>query len=161
MRSLYSITEEMQSWIDKVEDNDGVVTDELLLELDGIEGSFEDKAEAYAAVIKTYEAEEAVLTAEIQRLTARRTSRQNNVKRLRGNLVQAMQLFGLSKHKSPRWTISLRSSVSAQVVDAAQLPEEYWRIERKPAISDISAALKAGQEVKGATLAESHSVQIR
>lgn len=103
---LYEIPLRYQQWLDKVEDNDGEVTEELTSELAEIEDDLATKADAYAAMIKKFKYEEDAYREEARRMTARATSAAAKQNWLKFNLMQAMKQFGVDKVKGGRFSVS-------------------------------------------------------
>lgn len=69
---------------------------------------------------------------------------------LRGAAFSAMDALGLPKIEDAEFTASIRRGSSRPIVtDEAMLPDEFWRVKRDVALSDIGVAIKAGREIPG------------
>lgn len=99
---------------------------EALDELVSTEAGIEDKAEAYARIMKNYQAEADAYKAEAQRLQKRQKAAENAVERLKSALLDAMQLTGKSEIKTGigKWKVQ-NNPWSCEILDEAQVPEEY------------------------------------
>ncbi len=123
--------------------------------LDGVRGEFNDKAVAIIKIVENMAADTSVIDAEIERLKARKTTIQNNQKRLRNYLLHNMQATGISKITCPLFTVSLRiGSESVDILDESEIPDKYVIAEVVEKIDKnaIKADLRAGKEVNGAAL---------
>ena len=82
MSSLYDLTEQFQELLSMALDPD--VDEQALADtMEGIECEIEEKADGYAKVIKSMEADIPAIDAEIARLTARKNHRKKNRPRRR------------------------------------------------------------------------------
>ena len=126
----------------------------IAVEIENLEGDLGEKLEQIVTLIKSWEAEEAVLRAEARRLSFRAKARANRCEHLKEYAQQCLEAAGLSKLKLTLWTARLRTSKRVDVLDVAALPREFVRIEPQPMKSEIAAAFKAGQEVPGAVWSE-------
>lgn len=159
MPTLYELTGSYRALLDAAEDVD---SDLLADTMESITDAIESKAEGYAAVIREIETDADKLKTEIDRLTRRRQAYENNAKRLKTNLQQAMDISGHRKIKGKLFTISIRNNAPHVVLnDESKLPAYLTEVVRTPDKKAIMAELKANKEVPGATLEQSKSLQIR
>jgi hypothetical protein len=80
----------------------------------------------------------------------------NREKSLRAAVMSVLEALGMKRHEEPDFSVSISAgSPSVQIIDAGALPDAFVVTERRPDKVVISAALKAGQEVPGATLSNS------
>lgn len=87
---------------------------------------------------------------DMQERSRRYASREDT---LRGAVMAAMEALSLRRLEEPDFTVGVSAGTpSVQITDVDALPDAFVTIERKPDKSTIGAALKAGQEVAGATL---------
>jgi hypothetical protein len=134
--------------------------------LEGIEGELEDKADNYAKVIRSLEADAAACDAEAKRLRAKKQTIENNIKRMKGALQYAMQTTGKVKFKTPLFSFGIRKNPASVVIDAVNVrdfPEEFI-IESEPILDKkaLKDALKAGEDLTGLChLEQSESLSIR
>lgn len=158
---LYEINDAYWQWLEKVQENEGELTRELLIEMECIEGEFDEKAEAYAVLIKTLNAEAEMLKTEQQRLYERQKQKENLAERLKERLAESMRFFEKDKLETAKCKISFRASKAVEIIDEALIPDEYFKVERKVIKTDIKTAIAEGKEVAGAVLVEKKNIQIK
>lgn len=114
--------------------------------LEGIEGEFEDKADAYAKIKLELEAEAEKLKAEEMRLSERRTRIENNVKQLKKSLFDAMKQTGKTRFKTELFSFSIQKNggKTPVIVDVPteDLPDSFVNIIEKPNIEAIREYLE-------------------
>lgn len=102
---------------------------------------------------------------EAERLKKLATITENAAKRLEEASVKALEIAhpGQTKWELAEHKVSLRKNApSVEVFDQEQLPSDYIRVKCEPDKTAIKAALKAGNEVPGARLADpTTSISIR
>ena len=158
--TLYELTQDYKILLDMAEDPD--VDPELLADtMEGIGGAFEDKADAYAAVMREMESDAEKIDAEIERLKARKQTIKANADRIKANLMTAMRETGKTKFKTALNSFSLRKSGQVPVeilpgVDPDDVPLEYQRVKvtRDFDKTAIRGALKDGAQLQWAKLGE-------
>lgn len=146
----------MASWFDTVE---------------GIEGAFEDKAEAVAICIKNLSAEAEAMKAERDRLNARMKAKQNAAERLKRYLLESMEKVNRNKVETARACISLRNNAESVVIS-----DEYkflkWAIDtdhedylryKDPEINKVALkkALQTADDIPYCELTRTKSVTIK
>ena len=159
MAILYELT-----WIFKqINDMEGLDEETKADTLDSIDWTdqFEEKVENTVKVIKNKEADKKQLKEEIDRLTARCKSIDNDITRLKIGLQGAFEITGHDKVKGLLFTVYLAKNQPSVVVDEELLPKKYFVITKKPDKNAIKEVLNAGKKVKGATLQESRSLRIK
>lgn len=159
--TLYEIDQAYIDWLAKVEEQEGELTDELMIELERLTQNFDTKAETLAVFIKDLRADAEKLKSEKVRLEARQRSKNNLADRLLARLEESMRLHNRTKCGSARYQATFRASASVKITDDAVLPEEYWRVTREPSKSAISEAIKAGTTVPGAEIEKTESLWVR
>lgn len=161
MPTLFEIEQEYRRIEQHILDNDGEVTAEIETDLDINEIELEEKADAYAAVISESAGRVAAIDAEIKRLQKRKSVEQSLQDRLRGRLADAVNLFGAFKTSTHNY--SNRTTRSVVVFDPEQLDKQYvtTKTVEQPDKAAIKAAFDAGSDVRGATIVEKTSIQIR
>lgn len=159
MASIYELT----GIFKKIAEMEGLDEETKLDTLESIDWTeqFEEKVENTVKVIKNKEAEKKQLKEEIDRLTARHKSIDNDITRLKTGLQGAFEITGHDKVKTLLFTVSLANNQPSVVVDEDLLPEKYFIQTLKPDKTAIKELLKAGKKVKGAVLQESRSLRIR
>lgn len=161
---LYELTEQYVAIMDALDNCAPEEEAALLDELTSINDSISDKAEAYARIVKGYEAEIDAVSAEIRRLHAIKSKRVNCVARLRDRLMECMKMADATSIGTSigKWT--LRSNpISVVVVDADAVPEEYripqpFEVDKKA----IKAAFgETGEIPPGCDIVRTEGVQFR
>lgn len=163
--NLYEITGDYLSLMDMMQDSDA---DEQILAdtLEGIEGEFEEKADAYAKIIRNLTADIDAIKSEEERLSSKRKSLENRIKWLKENLQRAMEITNKTKFKTSLFSFGIqinRPSVVIDAVDMEDIPEDFLRY-RDPEIdkAKLKDAIDEGRDLSGiAHLETSKSLRIR
>ena len=149
MATIYELTSDYLNLLELAEDPD--IDEQAFMDtLEGIEGALEDKADGYAKVMRMLEADAKGIKAEEDRLSARRKTIENNIKRMKQSLQYAMEATGKTKFKTQLFSFNVQNNPASVVMDepdVANIPERFLKykdpeIDRK-AIKD---AIKAGDE---------------
>ncbi|HEM3441761.1 siphovirus Gp157 family protein [Streptococcus suis] len=159
MASIYELT----GIFKQIAEMEGIDEETKLDTLESIDWTeqFEEKVENTVKVIKNKEADVDQLKEEIDRLTKRKKSIENDITRLKTGLQGAFEITGHEKVKTLLFTVSLANNQPSVVVDEDLLPKKYFIQTLKPDKTAIKELLKAGKKVKGAELQESRSLRIR
>lgn len=137
----------LETWPELEEDR-GALIDTL----NGI-SNFEEQVVALLRHVIEREAHGKALATLIDEMGARKRRLEEGAKNLRGAALQAMQEAGLPKISAPDMSISVgRGKPKVVIVDGAQVPDDYCRIERVPSKTAIAEALGRGERVAGAEL---------
>ena len=131
--------------------------------LDSIGGTFENKAENMAKIIRNLESDRLAYKEEEDRLKTKRQAVENKLKWLKTYLKDCMKLTGKTKFKSGMFNFSIQKNpVSVNITDENILPEDYL-ISRPPKVNNtlLKKALKDGIEVPGAELKQTEGLRIR
>ena len=130
--------------------------------MEGLDFEFEEKAEAYAKIIRTLEMDITGLDTEIQRMTKKKATIKNNIDRLKRSLEGAMIATGKRKFKTALFGFGIQKNPpSLNILDESKIPEKFW-IEQQPKL-DKKAALAYVKEnkVDWAELSQTESLRIR
>ncbi|HEM5005238.1 TPA: siphovirus Gp157 family protein [Streptococcus suis] len=159
MASIYELT----GIFKQIAEMEGIDEETKLDTLESIDWTeqFEEKVENTVKVIKNKEADVDQLKEEIDRLTKRKKSIENDITRLKTGLQGAFEITGHDKIKTLLFTVSLANNQPSVVVDEDLLPKKYFIQTLKPDKTAIKESLKAGKKVRGAMLQESRSLRIR
>lgn len=151
---LYEIDQAIMDCIDM--ETGEIVNEELLNDL---QMERDAKIENVALWIKELNAEAEALKAEKLAFAERQRVAENKMESLKKWL--AYTLNG-EKFKTVRASVTFRTTDKVEVADIYKLDENYLRYKEPEADKDaIKKAIKAGQEVAGATLVSSTSVIIK
>lgn len=170
MKTLYEIREDHLTLIDELDTliNSGEeITPEQMdainskLEINSKE--FQEKAEAYAAVIAQKMAEARFLKDEAKKLIARAKAAENTADRLNERIAFAMDEQGIEKIELPHFRLRFHKSSSVQITDDSLLPKQFVKEKTvsEPDKKAIKEAIDAGVEVPGAKIQNNKSLIIK
>jgi hypothetical protein len=163
--TLYEITNDYMQLMQMMEDPE-MDPQTLSDTMEGIEGELEVKAESYAKVMKNLEADVVGIKAEIDRLSERKKTIENNIKKMKETLQFAMETTGKTKFKTELFSFGIRKNAPAVVMDEPYIenvPERFLKYS-DPTInrSAIKEAIQNGEDLEGlAHLEQSSSLSIR
>lgn len=163
--TLYNITNDYMQLMQMMEDPE-MDPQTLSDTMEGIEGELEVKAESYAKVMKNLEADVVGIKAEIDRLSERKKTIENNIKKMKETLQFAMETTGKTKFKTELFSFGIRKNAPAVVMDEPYIenvPERFLKYS-DPTInrSAIKEAIQKGENLEGlAHLEQSTSLSIR
>jgi len=160
-KSLYNIEAEYLEIANQLED--GELSPELETALAINQTELQNKAVAYAYVIKETEDTVTIIDQEIKRLTAIKKSQNNKAERLRFAISNAMQMFDIHEIKTGTLTLNFRRSEGC-VGSNDNLPDEFITVvpeQRKPSLTAIKAAINEGREVEGYEIETRYNLQIK
>lgn len=147
----------------EIEANEGGLTEEVIKQLEITNEQLEEKSLSYLGVIKDREALDIQIDDEIKRLQALKKSNGNLVKRLKDNLLQAVNVFG--EYKAGLHKFGIRKSVAVNVDKDCvnELPKEYkvTKVTEQPDKKAIKKALQDGKELEGCSLVTNFSLSIK
>lgn len=161
MATLYALTGDLLQIQQMIED--GM---DLGDTLESVELEIADKLEGYAMVIKNIQSDIDGLKAEEKRLSERRRSLENSVKRMKEAMSSTLELVedddkGKKRVKTDKFSFYFIERASAIVEDVNELPINFVKTEIKADSKALTEYLKSGNEVKGATLKVNKSLSIR
>lgn len=128
MSTLYELTEDFEEVLNMLYDPE---TDEQTIfdTLEGIETEFEDKADGYAKVLKSIDADIKAAKEEKTRLEQRIRFAENRAKRMKWHLENAMRVTGKTKFKTALFSFGIQKNSGKQPVvldrDVSMIPEEF------------------------------------
>lgn len=163
--SLYELSNHYLKAFEALTDPDADLPAEVINDtLEGLSGELEDKAINVAKFLRNIEtAAEAIKAAEAD-MAKRRKTLENRVSWLKGYLKTSMEKTGISKIDCPYFKLSIQSNPAAVVIlDEDAVPEQFkekvvaWKIDKNA----IKEALKGGETVQGAALANGSRLVIR
>ena len=130
--------------------------------MDSVDAALEEKLESTAKVIRNLEAEADGLEAEEKRLKARKTAVKNRIADIKGYVQQNLEAMGKEKVTSGifKWSIQANAP-SVNILDESLIPDDYWKIERKPMKTEIKKAIEAGELTEGVELVRTKSLRLR
>ena len=157
--NLYNIKSEYLAIAQELAE--GELTPELEQALMITEANLQEKAINYGYVIKNFESEVDIIETEIKRLNELKKARINAVEKLKINISDAMQLFGILEVKAPTFKMNFRKSESVEIYEG--LSQEYIteKISYQPDKIAIKNAIKEGKTVNGAGIIINYNLQIK
>ena len=151
---LYEIDEAILSCIDP---ESGEIIDAE--KLDALQIERDEKLENVALWIKDLTAEAEALKAEKQAFAERQKAAETKAESLKKWLSKALEG---EKFKTTKVAVSFRKTQSVQVSDIWELEEKFVKVPEPTADkAAIKAAIKAGEDVKGAVLIDSVSISVK
>ena len=132
--------------------------------MEGIEGAIEDKADGYACVIAKLNGEAKAIKEQEERLYNRRMAIENNVKRMKENLQDAMELTGKVKFRTTLfnyWVQNNPVSVVLDTDDIDSVPSIYVKTVKDFDKTAIKDAIKNGEDISFAHLEQTRGLRIR
>ena len=163
--TIYEITNDYLQLMQMMEDPE-LDPKTLADTMEGIEGELEDKADNYARVMKNMEADLNGIKAEIERLSTRKKTIENNIKRMKEALQFSMETTGKTKFKTELFSFGIRKNAPAVIMDEPYIenvPERFLKYS-DPTINKtaIKEAIQNGEDLEGlAHLEQSSSLSIR
>lgn len=157
--NLYKLSEAYQQIQNMIEDGAEGLGDTL----ESLNDAIEDKAIGYAKVIKNLEAKAKAIKEEETRLADRRKSLENNIKRLKTSLEQAMIDLNKKRIETDLFNFNIQKNPpSVEVLNEKEIPENYFvpvdpKLDKKAILAD----LKNGVEVPGAEFKQTEGLRIR
>ena len=149
---LYEISSEWQQIELALEESAGDLTPELEARIQALIAGGTDKLEAAAKVVKSLEGQAEIAKAEAKRLTERSKALENQVQRLRGLMLPALQTLG-GKVKTSLFSMftQTRTNVIFALkpgVDIYDLPSKFFRV-AEPELNKVALkeAKAAGEQL--------------
>lgn len=154
--TLYELTGD---WLRLMELADDPETDDQIFAdtLEGLEGEIEDKADAYAAVIRNLEVtvgglegQIAAIKKEAERVKAHKESIENRIAKMKETLCTAMLTVNKPKFKTQKFSFWVKKTPAAVVIDnQAEMPFDLFRVpEPEPDKTKIKKVLEDAKKEK-------------
>ena len=160
---LYDLKAEYDLLILKVnqlaEENEGVIPDEMSEKLDQVSNDLEDKIINCGHAYKNYLAEAEGIDSEIKRLTGRKNTAKSTAEWLKKYMASCVPAG--YKYTSPTISIGWRNSKSVVIDNEAEIPEEFFKVEKSPKKTEIKKAIESGFNISGAHIEEKQNIQIK
>lgn len=131
--------------------------------LDELATAEADKVDGFAQFVRIESAHAEAMKEEAKRLAAKAKSRANRIAFLKERYLGIMYSHGLKKVEGNAYTLSIRHNAAVSVPAQIDiLPPDYVRttVTQEADRAAIKDALKAGIEVPGCALVETHSLYI-
>lgn len=136
-----------------------IVNESKLDEIEALKDAKDESIEQIGLYFKDLAAEAEAIKAEEKNLHDRRTALENRAEGVKKALEKILKG---EKFKTPRLAVSYRKSEQTEITDLTKIPMEYfkWK-DPEPDKTAIKKALKAGEDVPGATLKPNMSTIIK
>lgn len=160
---LYEIAAVYREALEALDDTDDLPPEAIADTLQGLAGTFETKALAVAAYIKNLEIEADAVDFARKRMEQRQRAVRNRAELLREYLQREMEQTGITKAKNAEVTLRIQKNPpSVQIDDDNLIPDTYRETVTTVKLlkAEIAQALKAGEQVPGAHLAQSRRLVI-
>ena len=146
---------------DGIDPETGMVFD--ITQLDVLEMERDKKIENALLCEEQMKADAKEIDEYIKRLQERSRAKKNTAERIKQWLIGRMQESGESKFETSRIRATLRVVAANKTVitNEQSIPPQYLKTKIEPDTAAIKAALKAGEVVPGAELADSISLTIK
>ena len=131
--------------------------------LEELAGQEKEKVDGFAQFCRLQGERISALEAESKRLARRAKSLERGMNYLKISYLATMQRHGLQKLNGNVYAVSIRKTPVVRIEDEKAIPAAFWteKVVRSVSKTAIKDAIKAGQEVPGACMAESYSLQVR
>lgn len=162
MATLYEIKGQFKELMEMA-DECNLTQDDIKDTLEGLDYELEEKADAYAKVIRTLECDVDSVDAEIKRLTDKKRRIQNNISSMKRSLESTMIELGRKKIKTPLFGFNIQKNPpSVNILDESKVPDNF-RIKQPDKIDrkSIIAELKESGNTDWAELVQTESLRIR
>lgn len=159
--TLYELTDEVYRLLDFAEDPE--VDEEVFRDtLEALQGDIEVKSDDYGKVIRQLESDKKGIQAEIDRLTARKTTIENRIQIMKDALYKAFRALDKTKLKTELFTFYIQKNpVSVIVDDPEAVPDEFFKVKKELSKTSIKDAIESGQDIPFAHLEQSESIRMR
>ena len=121
----------------------------------------ENKVDGYCRVLRELEAEEEKFSAEIKRLQEAKKRITTRKEKLKTNLQENLISMNALKVNAGTFALSFRKSKKVEIENETLLAEKFFKVKKEVNKTELAKALKAGEEVAGASLVESMNLQIK
>lgn len=161
MAKLYELANNYRNLTELI-DREDVEQDLIQNALKECQGDIEEKVDNIIKLIKNTESDIEGYKVEEKRLNARRKSLENTVTSLKNYLDSNLKALNLREVKTKLFSCKYqKSKASVEVLDQEVIPREFIVTEEKVDKKKLYEALKAGQEIEGASLKENESLRIK
>ena len=171
MANIFEITSEYQQLLNEIEQNEGVLTDEMIAKIDVNRENLNDKINGYVQVIKNFELEIATRNGTILKyqdecnlLESKNHSDSKTIERMKQAIDSTLKVFELNELKTPLFKVNYRKSSSVNITDECLLPKFCFKTEKitkRIGISEIKSFIESGKIKKGAEIVEHYKLQIK
>lgn len=156
---LYEIDSAIQAVYDQIEQNDGVLPDELESLLDGLQMERETKISNIVLLLKNIDGDCTKLAVEISLLQKKYKALENRKQSVRNYLAYAVGEG--NKFKDAISSIYWQQRESVDVSDVESLPDMFVHVEKTPDKGLIKQYLEGGCHIAGCQIVTKQSIVVR
>lgn len=131
---------------------------------DTLEGiGIAEKIEGYCVVENELSGDLQKIESEIERLNAKKSAIENNIKRLKLRLGDCLLSMDTKKYSAGTYTVYRRETQQIIIDDLQKIPAEFMKtkVSETPNKTLIKESIKEGKEVAGAHIQTNQSVSIK
>jgi len=157
--NLYELTESYQQIQTLIEEGAEGLEDTL----QSLDDAIEEKAVGYAKVMKNIEGQVVAIKTEEKRLADKRRSLENNVKRLKESLQDAMLFNNKKSIKTDLFNFNIQKNPpSIRVIDEKMIPKRFYE-KQEPKLNrrGLLDELKSDESIPGVEIHQGESLRIR
>lgn len=161
---LYQIADDFLNVLEALAELEDLPPEAIADTLEGLSGTFQDKAANVAAYIRTLDAEAAAIADARKAMERRQSALERHANRLRDYLKGQMERTGIPRVKNSWVNVRIQPNPPSVVIeDETMLPERF----KQPVTTvkllrcNIARALKAGEPVFGARLEQTTRLVIQ
>ena len=161
MPKLYEIASQYDTLVNFDMETDGDI-DAFLDLMDGVQDSFNEKAEAICKLIQSFKSEAEAFKSEKLRLEKKQSALESKASALKSYLEYNARMIMAKdeKRKVGLFTIGFKKNPEKLIVDdGASVPDEYMK--KSVDVSRLKDAVKSGEVFPGVRLEQSESLTIK
>lgn len=158
--TLYEMTQEQKQLYNLL--TSGEIDEEVYADtLEGI--GIAEKIEGYCVVENELSGDLQKIESEIERLNAKKSAIENNIKRLKLRLGDCLLSMDTKKYTAGTYTVYRRETQQIIIDDLQKIPAEFMKtkVSETPNKTLIKERIKAGEEIVGAHLQTNQSITIK
>jgi hypothetical protein len=144
---LYELPAFFRFLDDAIDDAGGEITPEIQEQIDALESNLEDKADAICALVRSAEAEDVAVQAEIDRLMARRNAARSRSHNLKRYMLACLEQIGRDRVDGPRFKVRVQRNSTPSIEWTGEpdaIPDGFRRVVVEVDGKAAREAFKAG-----------------
>lgn len=162
-KSIYSIQAEYIELMNRIEDADGILDEELSAQLDITKEQLEVKATNYCYLSKQLDVDTKQIDDEIKRLQALKSAKAKIQQELEDRVSEAMIRFGIDKIERNNLKLSFRASKQLVILPEAKVPKQFNIVKMETVMDKrkLKEYIESGGKIKGVSILEKKNLQIK
>lgn len=157
MATLFDITGEYLRLYELMASEDGADEEAIKDTLESLNFDLAEKSKGYAFIIKQLEADADNLDVFIKELQHKKEVRQNNAKRMKEAVLNAMDIAGITELPAGPYTIKIAKNggkAPLEIPDESLVPERFMKIKYEPDKELIRKTIEDGTDLPFAEIKE-------